>query len=351
MESYQHEQSKDLRWLLLLGAAAGTLLLGFVPSAAWLTVAGDGDPLALLLSFVVKQVLTVLLLCAVPSLWARLAQRTNAFSLLGLSLLAYGVGFWTTKDPVQALYTLLLVALPGVGLYAVQKLGCSNFRAVLYESAILLVALFGYVCLPDLIANGDAYLPFRTVIGAYEQIVKQTQTLLGIAESDTVYADLAALLDMTAEYRLNAEAFGVPVLLVPAMAAGLSNVLLSHLYNRHGGVELKPLPPFSEWRCERPFVIAAVVFALVTFFLQYTGWNGVQALAGVGSILWRLPCALAGLCAVRRLSMRAKKNWIFVIACCVLGGMPLMALPVIAILGLLASLRNRTNVGEDGTQP
>ena len=30
--------------------------------------------------------------------------------------------------------------------------------------------------------------------------------------------------------------------------------------------------------------------------------------------------------------------------------LPLMALPMLAILGMLASLRKRTNVGEDGTK-
>ena len=120
--------------------------------------------------------------------------------------------------------------------------------------------------------------------------------------------------------------------------------------NRHGGAELSPLPPFAEWRCERTYVIAAALCGIVTFFLQYTGWNGMEALSGVASMFWRLPCALAGLCTVRWLAARAKKNWIFVIVCCVSAATPLMALPMLAILGMLASLRKRTNVGEDGTK-
>ena len=351
MEFYNREQGNDRRWLLLLAAAAGTVALGFAPGAAWLNAANDGEPALLLGAWGLKQLLTVLLLLIVPALWARLAQRTSILSLLGLSTLAYGVGFWVTKDAVQALYTLLLVALPGVGLFALQKLNCTNFRAVLYESAIILLALFGYVCLPDLIRNGDAYLPFRAVLRAYEQLLGQSLTALGISESSALYAEYQTVIDLLSAYRLNAEAFGVPLLMIPAMAAGLSNVLFSHLFNRRGGATLPKLPPFSEWRCERPFVIGAALFGIVTFFLQYTNRNGMEALAGVGSLLWRMPCALAGLSAARRLSLRAKKTWLFVIVCCVSATTPLMSLPMLAILGMLASLRKRTNVGEDGTQP
>ena len=351
MDDYQSEQTKDLRWLLLLAAAAGTVALGFVPSAAWLPLGSDSDPVTLLFTYAVKQVLTAALLCAVPALWARLAHRTSYWSLVGLAALAYGVGYWVTKDAVQALYTLLLLAVPGAGLYALQKLKLNNFRTVLYHSALLLIALFGYVCLPDLIASGDAYVPFRTILGAYEQWMQQTQTLLALSEDLPLYEDFAALMELLNTYRLNAEAFGVPVLMIPAMAAGLSNVLLSHLMNRRGGADLVALPPFSEWRCERVFVVAAGLFAIVTFFLQYTEWNGTEALAGVGSMLWRLPCALAGLCALLRLSLRLKKRWIYVIVCCVSAAMPLMAVSMLAIVGMLASLRKQTNVGEDGTQP
>lgn len=338
----------DLRWLLLIGAAAGTVALGFVPSGAWLRLPADGDPVTLLTVYFLKQVLTVLLLCAVPALWARLAHRTTVLALLGLAALAYGFGFWLTKDVVQALYPLLLVALPGAGLYGLQRLQLNNFRTVLYESVLLLIALFGYVCLPYLIAQGDAYVPFRSVIGAYEQIIKEMQAAMAPTEDALAGYD-ASLTNLIAEYRLNAEAFGVPVLMLPAMAAGLSNVLFSHLFNRHGGAALTKLPPFAAWRCERPFVIAVALFGLVTYFLQYTGWNGMEALAGVGSMLWRFPCALAGLSTIRWISLRARKGWIFAIVCCAAATMPMLSLPVLAILGMLSSMRKRTN-GEDGTQ-
>lgn len=350
MESCEHEQVKDRRWLLLLAAAFGTLMLGFVPSAAWLNVTQD-DPAGLLGVYALKQLLTVTLLCAVPAFWARLCHCTSVWSLFGLALLAYGVGFFVTKDPVQALYTPLLIAVPGAGLFAVQKLAANNFRAVLYQSALVLLALFGYVCLPTLLSDGDAYLPFRTVIGAYQSLMLKTQTMLGVSAEMPLYEDFTAIMDMMREYKLNAESFGVPVLMLPAMTIGLSNVLFSHLMNRRGGVVLQKLPPFSEWRCERTFVIAALVFAIASYLLQFTGWNGMEALAGVGSMLWRMPCALAGLSAAYWVSVKRRKRWIFVIVCCVSAAMPLFGLMLLALLGMLFSLRKRTNGNEKGTQP
>ena len=350
MESYKRTESRDLRWLLLLGAAAGTAALCFVPSGAWLAVSNDGDPFALLTVCALKQLLTVMLLCGVPALWARFAHRTSVWSLLGLSALAFVIGLWITKDARSALYTLLLAALPGAGLFGLQKLKLNNFRTVLYESVIILIALFGYVCLPHLIESGDAYLPFRSVIGAYERILKETESMLASAGGILPFEEFSALTELVSEYRLNAEVFGIPVLMIPAMTAALVNVLLSHLLNLRGGAELTALPPFAEWRCSRTFVIAVAVFGLVFYFLRYTGWNGTEALAGAASMLWRFPCGLAGLCAMRRLSLRVHKGWIFVIVCCAAAALPIMALPVLALIGTLTSLRKQTNVGEDGTK-
>ena len=340
MESVNRSERTDLKWLWFLLTALGTVLLAFAPSGAWLTASTEAP----LFAYGVKQAATVLLLLIVPSLWARSAHCVSAWTLFLLAAIAYGCGFWITKDAIEALYTLLLIALPGAGLFALQKAKLSNFRAVLYLSVLLLIALFGYVCLNDLIKNGDAYLPFRRVISAYEQALHETEQLLGVGEEPSLLADVFS------EYRLKANEIGVPILLLPSMAAGLSNVLFSHLFNRRGGAELRVLPPFSEWRCERPFVIAVTLFMIAATLLQMSGWNGTAALAGVGSMLWRFPCALAGLSAARRLSLRAKKGWIFAIVCVGAAVIPVAGLPMLALLGMLASLRKRTDVGEDGTR-
>ena len=344
MESVNRSERTDPKGLWLLLAALGTALLAFAPSGAWLPVSDAMPPQRALLLYAVKQAATVLLLLVVPALWARSAHRVSVWTLAALAALAYGCGYWITKDAASALYTLLLIALPGVGLYALERMKRPNFRTVLYLSILVLIALFGYVCLNDLIKNGDAYLPFKRVITIYEQLTRETEQLLGAGEDPTILSELVS------EYRLNAGAIGIPALLLPSMAAGLSNVLFSHLFNRRGGAELTTLPPFSEWRCERPFTIAITVFALVTSLLQLTELNGMEALAGVGSMLWRFPCALAGLSAVRRLSLRAKKGWVFAIVCVGAATVPIAGLPMLAIIGMFASLRKRTNVGEDGTR-
>ena len=328
-----------MRTLWALLAAAGTVLLAFAPSTAWLS-GFDGT----LFAYGVKEAATVLLLLIVPSLWARSAQCVSVWTLVPLAAIAYGCGLWITNDAIEALYTLFLIALPGAGLYVLERIRCSNFRAVLYLTVLTLIALFGYVCLNDLIQNGDAYLPFRRVIALYEQAVREAEQLLGMGEQTSAVSELLT------EYRLSANEIGVPILLLPSMAAGLSNVLFSHLWNRRGGAKLKTLPPFCEWRCERSFVIAIAACAIAGMLLELTGWNGMTALAGAASMLWRFPCALAGLCAARRISLRLKKGWIFAIVCAVAAAMPAMGLLILAMLGMLASLRKQTNVGEDGTR-
>ena len=115
MESCNRTQQTDRLWPYLIAAAIGTFLIAFVPSDAWLggwTASGA----ALSASFT-KQLLTVLLLCVVPSVWARLAYRTTPWFLLGLTVFAFGCGLVVSGDAGDALYTAALAALPGAGLY------------------------------------------------------------------------------------------------------------------------------------------------------------------------------------------------------------------------------------------
>ncbi len=338
-------QSNLRRVLILLGAFFGTALLAFVPSAAWLDLPIDGDPYTLLSVCMLKQFLTVLLLLIVPALWARSAHRFGVWALLMLSALAYGMGYLVTNTASDALYTLLLLTLPGAGLYALQKLRLNNFRTVLYGSVLNLVALFGYVCLPDLIANGNAYLPFRNVLALYERVMQDTAAQLGVLGGES----LGGIIELITELKLSPDAIGVPILLLPAMAAALSNVLFSHLFNVRCEVGLVTLPPFSEWRCERPFVYLATGFALITYFLAMLNINGMDALSSVGMLLWSLPCALAGLSAVLRLSLRARRGWIFAIICCAAFLLPSFGMTALSMVGMIASLRRPMTDRKDGT--
>ena len=343
MESCNRTQPTDrTRPYLLAAAALGTLALAFVPSGAWLS--GATQPEALLSASFTKQLLTVLLLCAVPSVWARLAHRVSPWILPGLAVFAFGAGLLVTGDPKDALYTAALCTIPGAGLYGLQRLKLSNFRTTIYASLVNLAALFTFVCLRDLIRSGDAYASYKQLVGAYGDVLSRLAVSadpsgeLGFAEeAETVVKML----------RVNADAFCAAVLLVPAMAAALSNVLLSHLWNRHGGVDLKKLPPFSEWRCERRYVIFACVFLFATMLFGMFGWHTADALSGVAAVMWRMPCMLGGLCTTRRLGAQFWRKWIFWAAIVLLVLMPPAAGVMLTMLGFISGLRKPMNAGED----
>ena len=77
--------------------------------------------------------------------------------------------------------------------------------------------------------------------------------------------------------------------------------------------------------------------------------NGMAALSGVASLIWRFPCALAGLSAVYGFCAQLHKKWIFVIVCCAAAAVPNLVPTMLAIIGMLASLRKPTTDRTDGT--
>ena len=344
MDFYKRPQPNTRRWLWLICAFAGTLLLAFVPGTAWLNLPESSDPLLLLFVCALKQLLTAALLLIVPALIAHAAHTNGLFVLPLIGFAAFGFAYLLTRDLTSALCTLLLIALPGVGLFVLQKRKLSNFRTVLGLSALTLFALFGYLCLKDLIENGNAYLPFKQVVLLYERMVKGIETYF--SPNDAYFQAIA---DLIAEAKLTSEAIGLPALVIPAMCAGLSNVLFSHLFNRGGDADLAELPPFSEWRCERMFVYIATGFALLTYILALLNVNGMDTLASIALLVWRLPCGLAGLSAVRRLSLRTHKTWIFIIICCAAFTLSTFGLTMLSLLGMIASIGNRMNDRKDGT--
>ena len=345
MESCKRNRSTDLRWLLALCAAAGTFLLAFVPSGAWLS--GTATPDGQLLAVFFKQALTVLLMLIVPALWARLAFRTMPWILAVLAGFAFGCGLLFEGSAKDALYTLLLLALPGVGLYGLQRFRIGNFRTVLYESFLILAALFGYACLRDLIREGDAFLSTKWILSRYGEILDGYATV----DLDVYSAQILSTLRETVDaYRLSPEIVCVPALLLPSMAAGLSNTLFSHLMNRRGGADLTRLPAFADWRCERWYVILIAVFSIVTLILRLSRVQNAEALAAVADPLWRLPCSLAGLCTVRSIALRLRKGWIFWISVAVLLTIPFVGMLLLTVIGMLSSLKKPSNVGEDGNR-
>ena len=343
MESCNRTQPTDRIRPYLVAAALGTLALAFVPSGAWFD--GMTQPAALLLASFAKQLLTVMLLLVVPSVWARLAHRISPWILLGLAVFSFGAGLLVTGDPTDALYTTALCALPGAGLYGLQRMKISNFRTVIYASFVNLAALFTFVCLRDLARSGDAYASYKQLVGAYGEVMNR----LAVSADPTAALGLAEEAETIVKMlRVNADAFCTAILLIPAMAAALSNVLFSHLFNRRGGADLVKLPPFSEWRCERRYVIFACVFLLATMLFGMFGWHTADALSGVAAVMWRMPCMLGGLCAMRRLGAQFKRMWIFWVSIALLITLPPAGSVMLTLLGFLSALRKPTNADENG---
>lgn len=339
MDTKARIESTGMRLLMLLGAAAGTFLLIFVPGGRWLTVADT--PVRTLLLAILKHVLTGLGLLIVPSLWARLIHRTSPLTAVALTAFAFGCGWLVSRDATDALYLTLMVALPGVGLWGLQKLGLNNFRTVLYESFLTLGGLYALVCLGDLIRTGDAYVTFRQLIDLYGQALNAA----GLLETQISGFSVQ---EMITVYQMNTESICVPLLLAFGMFAGLSNTLFSHLWNRNGGVTLPKLKRFPEWRCERWYVLFVAVFSIAMMLLSLTGIQAANALSSVADVMWRLPCSLAGLCAVRRLALRAGRGWAFWLICAATLLLPTIAGLLLTMLGMLSSLRKSIDVGEDG---
>ena len=223
------------------------------------------------------------------------------------------------------------------------KLKLSNFRAVIYGSFVILAALFGFMCLKDLIRTGDAYASFRELIRLYGQFLR------GITLPDVglegLTEEIATLID---SLRANAENYCIPLLLMPAMAAALSNVLFTHLWTRNDGADLTPLPRFSAWRCERWYVLLTAGLLLVTILLGMAGLSEAGALSDVAAVMWRMPCMLGGLCTVRRLSLLSGRKWLFWAGVVLFVLLPTAMSMVLSLIGLMSALRKPMNVGEDG---
>ena len=341
MERSGRTQSNG-RLLLILLAAAGTLFLAFVPSDAWLGGAAKTE--AAFAAILLKQLLTVLLLLIVPSLCATLVHRTSPWVLLGLVVFAFVAGLLVTRDAKEAFYTMFLTVLPGAGLYGLQRAKLSNFRTVIYGSFVILLAMFGFVCLRDLIRTGDAYASYRSVIRMYGALLER------YAPAGSLYGvDFAAQAkEITDLFLVNAESLCATALLTPAMAAAFSNTLFSHLWNRNGAVRLSPLPPFSQWRCERWYALLSVGFYFATVILGLFGVRWGASLSGVAELLWKMPCMLGGLSAIRRLGQLTGRTWILWAAVVLLILLPPATCMLLAILGMLSALRKPKNVGEDG---
>ncbi len=286
----------------------------------------------------------VLLLAVAAALWSRCAWTLGVTSLLGLAVFTFALGYLATSDLLGALWLLLLIGIPSVGLYTMQRCKLNNFRIVIYGTFLTLIALFCYVCLPSLLAEGDAFLPFRSLIGQYAAGIEESKSIL-IESGLFTEATVQDTLDTLTDYKLGAEQFSISVLLYPAMLCALTNCLLFHLFNRDKSAAVLPLPKFADWRVERWFSFSVTIVVLVCLVLSMVGVTFATALSNVFYLLWLYPLALGGLCAVKRL---AKRRWVFPVVL-VLGIVLFTILgPVLAFVGLFADTYERIRSNREG---
>ena len=142
---------------------------------------------------------------------------------------------------------------------------------------------------------------------------------------------------MLRDLKLNANEYLVEILYYPAALAALCAPLLSHAFNRRGGAELKPLPPFSDWMAEPEYVYGVLVLSLAALVLSMAGQQTGAALLRIAYVLWLLPMALVGLCTLKKWSKG--RPWIFVIGIVALSALFSMAVQALSIVGMIGFMR------------
>ncbi len=336
------ERKPAYGWVLL--AAAATAALCFLPHLHLAFQAAEAEDAELmkafgtLTAFAIQAVLMIPLLCVTPALWARSAWRTHPAALGLLALVAFATGHMAGGFAQEGLYAMLLITPAGVLLYGMQRAGFSNFRIVFYGSVVLLAGLFCQICLPSMIAEGDAFLPLRNLVSAYETEWKyMTELMTGI---DASQRDAAMTIgDMITELKIYPEVSMLQLLYYPAAFAALSNGLLSHLFNRKGGADLKKLPPFEDWQVESGYFYGTLVLTVVAYILTMTGVSYGMGLLRVAYAMWLLPMSLAGLCALKRWTK--SRPWMFILICVFTGLMYSMIGQLLAIFGMLSFMQQR----------
>lgn len=335
------ERKPAYGWVVL--AAAATAALCYLPHLrlAFSAVEEDAKLMAAfgtLTTFAIQAILMLPLLCITPALWARSAWRTHPAALVLLALVAFATGHIAGGTVQEGLYAMLLIAPAGALIYGMQRMKLSNFRVVFYGSIALLAGLFGQICLPSMLAEGDAYLALKNLVSAYEvEWNYMAELMIGIDASQREATQ--AIGDMLAELKIYPEVSTLQLLYYPAALAALANGLLSHLFNRRGGADLQKLPPFEEWQVESGYFYGTLALTAVAYILTMTGVSYGMGLLRVAYAMWLLPMSLAGLCALKRWTKG--RAWVFVLACVFTGLFYSMVGQMLAILGMLSFIQQR----------
>lgn len=343
MENYTRSDSQpSYIWTVL--AAAATVALCAVPylNIPVHAAASDGADISaaseILVNFIVKAILMIPLLCVTPALWTRSAWRSRPAFLAILSLLAFGIGVVFGGSVAEGAYSLLLAAPYSIVLFFLQKEKSTNFQCVFYGSVLLLISLFGRICGPSLAAEGDAFLPLKNLAAAYETEWNNVVGLMqGLAEPQQEILGLFS--DTLKQLRVYPEVSMLQFLYYPSALAALCNVLLSHLFNRRGGADLRKLPPFEEWTVESGYFYGSLVLTVIAYILTMTGVSYGMGLLQVAYAIWMLPLALAGLCAIKHWTKR--RVWIFVLVCVFSVSMFSVFGQMLAVVGMLRFMYQR----------
>ncbi len=342
METYTHTESKPAYGWLALAALATALLM----AVAFLTVPvmdmGEeayAAATAVAMTYNLRLLLIVPLLCVAPALWARCAFRVHPWTLGVLTVLAYVVAFGMTRDALSALSGTLLIAPAGILLYAMQRRKMSNFATVFYTSIILLGGLFLWIGLKPRITNGDAFYPLRQYAEAVTVTTNELISMLGLTEEQIANSEFARIKDMLTDLKLYPESYMIELLYYPAALAALASGLLSHLFNKRKTVDLTPLPPFAEWKVEAPYFYGTLALSVVSYVLALSGVSYGNGLLSIAYALWILPMSLAGLCAVKR--MTTGRPWLFAVACVFTGMFFSMAGMLLATVGTLSFMHEQ----------
>ena len=329
-------------WLAL--AILGTVLITslsylHIPLQAGVFPEADmNEAFQTLVDFVLKAITVVPLLCVVPALWSRIAWRMNPAVIGLLSVIAFVTGFVCTGSAREGLYAMLFIAPTGAVVHLMQRAGYSNFRVVFYGSILILTGLFARICLPSLVAEGDAFLPLRNLAAAYEtEWNYMAQSITGGDESRMESALLFS--DMLKEMRLYPEISTLQILYYPAALAALANGLLSHLFNRDGSAQLVKLPPFEDWQVDPAYFYGSLALTILSYILSMTGASYGVGLMQVAYAIWLLPMSLAGLSAVKYWTKR--RPWVFILTCVLTGTMFSLFAQILAVFGMLRFIQQR----------
>lgn len=274
-------------------------------------------------------------LLVVPAILAFAALRVHVFVLLPSALCALGVrAALGGLGLVGGLLWVLLLCLPALALYTLQKYQYGNFRCVFYASFVFFAAFFAALCLPSILAGEGLYGAVLAPIEQLLALIRESLTELSAfyPESAALFGEyLAALPDADALVELL-----LPLLYFAAALCALTSTLGMHALNgRKKPVPLCSLQKFGTWVCPRSVLNALCALLGVSIILMLTNLGGVGPFINIVQLLFMLPLGLVGLSVLWQWT--GKKRWIFFMFCAGILLLSGFVLPMLAFFAVVVS--------------